>query len=194
MTGSRSAPNGALGVGLLGAASPRGSRALLSALLSALLLALLASPAGAHDREIATFALQPVAAKADGVEARGWVLEVHVARAALDAVLADGPAEAVDPKGWRARAVAYIKRHVRLLRGETSLNLGAGGIRVGGHQTDLRFLLPELPAAGGRLKVRIDAFSEDGHQSNVLKLRGSTPRTVVLTAENDFSVEIELVR
>lgn len=157
-------------------------------------LCMLAGAGLAHDRNITTFVLQPVAAKADGVDARGWVLEVHVARAALDAALADGPAEAADPKGWRTRAVAYVKQHVRLVRDEKPLTLGAGGIRVGGHQTDLRFLVPALPAKGARLKVRIDAFAEDGHQNNVLKLRGATPRTVVLTAEDDFSAEVELSR
>lgn len=161
----------------------------------ALGLALLwAPPAHAHDRDIATFVLAPVAARGDGVKARGWTLEVHVARHALDAALADGPSAAADPKGWRERAVAYVKAHVRLSHGDEPLTLGAGGIRVGGHQTDLRFLIDGLPAAGGALQITIDAFAEDGQQSNVLKLRSSHPHTVVLNADEGFSARVTLKR
>jgi len=65
---------------------------------------------------------------------------------------------------------------------------------VGGHQTDLRFLVSGLPPEGGALTVHIDAFAEDGHQSNVFKLRGSAVRTVVLTAGNDHTAEVKAAR
>lgn len=160
--------------------------------LASLLVA--SGPASAHDRDIATFVLTPVAARADGVKARGWTLDVHVARHALDDVLADGPPEAADPAGWRARAVAYLKAHVRLTHAGAPLTLGAGGIRVGGHQTDLRFMVEGLPPAGGEVALRIDAFAEDGHQSNVVKLRHKTPSTVVLGPEADFTATVTLTR
>lgn len=167
-------------------------RAPLAALLFVAGLCLPA-PAQAHNGDVATFVLLPMAVEADGVKARGWVLQVHVARHALDAVVGL-PSEADDPKGWRERAVAYVKAHVRFDHGGQRLALGSGGIRVGGHQTDLRFLLPGLPPAGGALKVRIDAFAEDGHQSNVVKLRGAEAKTTVLTADDDFSADITLRR
>lgn len=149
-------------------------------------LALLwAPPAPAHDVDVATFALRPAAAE-DG--ARGWILDIHVPQAALQRALERQTVRPpADPVAWREAAVAYLRSHVRITSGGASVRFGGGGIKVGGHQTDARFLyaIPD----GALLSITINAFAEDDHQSNVLKLRGATPRTVVLTLDNHFTVD-----
>ncbi len=149
-------------------------------------LALLwAPPAAAHDVDVATFALRPAAAEKG---ARGWVLDIHAPRAALQRALDRSKgAHPVDPVAWREAAVAYLRAHVRITSDGAPVTFGGGGIKVGGHQTDARFLY--AIADGAPLSITIDAFAEDDHQSNVLKLRGATPRTVVLTLDNHFTVD-----
>lgn len=149
----------------------------------------LLAPAHAHDPDIATFVLRPVAAAPDGAEAaKGWVLDVHVAQAAL--VRAVG--QPSDPKRWREAAVAYLRRHIRLTVDGAPIAFGGGGIKVGGHQTDAR-LLYALPD-GATVDVTIDAFTDDGHQSNVLKLRGAAPRTIVLGDDAGYTARLTLRR
>lgn len=158
--------------------------------LAALALTLLAliAPTHAHDADIATFILRPVAASPDGAEpAKGWVLDVHVAQAAL--VRAVGKPADTD---WREAAVAYLRRHIRLTLDGAPVAFGGGGIRVGAHQTDAR-LLYALPD-GATVDVTIDAFTDDGHQSNVLKLRGATPRTIVLGEDTAYTARLTLRR
>lgn len=149
-------------------------------------LVALLTPAHAHDADIATFVLRPVAAGAEGA-AKGWVLDVHVAQAAL--VRAVGKPADTD---WREAAVAYLRRHIRLTVDGAPVAFGGGGIRVGAHQTDAR-LLYALPD-GATVDVTIDAFADDGHQSNVLKLRGATPRTIVLGEDTAYTARLTLRR
>lgn len=156
------------------------------AALALTLLALLA-PAHAHDADIATFVLRPVAAGAEAA-AKGWVLDVHVAQAALVRALG----EPTDPKPWREAAVAYLREHIRLTVDGAPVAFGGGGIRVGAHQTDAR-LLYALPD-GATVDLTIDAFADDGHQRNVLKLRGAVPRTIVLGEDTAYTARLTLRR
>lgn len=157
--------------------------------------------AHAHNRDVATFVIEPVAASAkgpDGPAARGWLLSMHLPSTALYAATVIGldptARSALTERAFKARAVAYLKRHVRVTRGDQPIALGSGGIRLGPHQSDLRFLLVGMPVDGGPLTVEIDAFSEDGHQSNVLKVRGAQRQTVTLTADRDYRATVRLRR
>jgi len=216
--------------------------------LAVALLCLMCVPgmAAAHDRDVATFVISPVTTKAtaDRPAVKGWMMEMHVPTAALHTALVTelgkAPVEALSKKAYKERAVDYLWRHIEM-KTDTPVTLGGGGIKLGPHQTDLRFTLRRQTSQGERVGrprdpqddssalstplgvgpprrdsataspvrldrgrngsrthpvdfaddplvwVKIDAFTEDGHQSNVLKVRGAKPRTVVLTAENNYA-------
>ena len=123
---------------------------------------------------------------------------MHLPSAALHTVTVAGldakAQAALDQAAYKQRAVDYLKRHTRLSLDGAPVELGPGGIRLASHQSDLRFLLRGLPDAGATLVVQIDAFTEDGHQTNVLKIRGAARKTVLLTAEVGYRATIELRR
>lgn len=159
-----------------------------------LLWALASAPAAAHSPNVASFALEQTA--------QGWWLEACFPQIALDRALrgwlGDEAVESLSPTAWREAAVAYLKRTVQIRADGAPVALGAGGIRLGEHETDLRLSLPGLPAGARALEVTITSFSEVGAQYNVLRVEragAGGPEVLdrrVLSPDDGFSERIAL--
>lgn len=159
-----------------------------------LLLALLAaSPAArAHGGHTAAFELQELPS--------GWIISAHFPRSTADRALEERLGLVVldnlDPVAYREAVVAYFRDTVRVSADGGPLQpWGAGGIRLGDHQTDLRLSLPELPAAVETVEVELAAFTEDASQVQVLRVlragRGQVARAV-LTAADGYRARLEV--
>ena len=153
----------------------------------------LASPAAwAHAPNVATYELGRIG----GV----WTLDVHLATAGMHEALKQRHPERalseLEPRAYEALLVAAIEQGTAIELEGVPVRLGEGGVRLGAHQTDLRFVLEGAPAEVTRVRARIDALSERGGQHNVLRAPGAPPKTsrhVVLREDNDFSAELCLV-
>ena len=143
-----------------------------------------AAHAHAHAPNIATFVV--------GERAGDTVLTVHLSGAGLHHALGQiVDISTLDENAYKVAAVALLRDGTHLvLDGEPAL-LGKGAIRLGGHQTDVIFDLPDRPVAS-LLGSRITALSKVDNQHNVLRLDGPEPVQWVLAERNNFTLSAEL--
>ena len=93
----------------------------------------------------------------------------------------------ISVRDYKKLTVAYLKKHLFLTTGDTILKIGKGGIKLGSHQTDLKFLIENYPKNVENLEVKIDAFRENENHHSVFwwnKISGRSK--VVLSEKNDF--------
>lgn len=89
--------------------------------------------------------------------------------------------------------IAYIKDNFSLAVNDVAVTLRKGGIKLGDHQTDLKFVLPPFPDRIDEIDVRIPAFAEnDQHQTIFSYLVDDNTGHVILRADNDFHATVAL--
>ncbi|MGB5553725.1 MAG: hypothetical protein WBM83_03625 [Flavobacteriaceae bacterium] len=95
----------------------------------------------------------------------------------------------VDYKQW---AVAYVKDNFHLNINGNQIELLNGGLKLGNHQTDLKFVTEKLPNAFHTLEVEINAFRENEHHQTIFSwsLHGETDK-VILSDNNDYSASVK---
>ncbi len=151
------------------------------------------STAQAHNPEIATFRLQH---KTDQIS----ILEIDLARAGLDAALfkfyPEVDLENISAKSYKELLVNYLKETILMTShlGE-KIRLGEGGIKLGGHQTSLKFIVENFPQKPKELNFTINSFSENKNQTNILRLLiNGERRKYFLKKKNNFSTKVLLER
>jgi len=87
--------------------------------------------------------------------------------------------------------VAYIKDNFHFLVNHKKLRLDQGGIKLGSHQTDLKFVLPAFPQKVQDLSIHIPAFQENANHQTIFSyvIHGKADK-VILTPENDYQSAI----
>ena len=74
--------------------------------------------------------------------------------------------EALSAEAYKKFVVQYIKENFSLTIDDTHITLLDGGIKLGNHQTDIKFITSQLPLEFETINVKIDAFREnDDHQT-----------------------------
>jgi hypothetical protein len=87
--------------------------------------------------------------------------------------------------------VDYVKRNFSLSVNKQEVALQAGGIKLGSHQTDLKFVLASFPEQVERIDVNIPAFSEnDNHQTIFSYSIAGKDEHVILSLDNDYQSSI----
>ncbi|WP_405610588.1 hypothetical protein [Polaribacter sp. Asnod1-A03] len=101
--------------------------------------------------------------------------------------------ENIDEKAWKELIVNYIKEHFTLNVDGVKITLAKGGIRLGDHQTDLKFILPPLPLEPKNIFVHIPAFKENGKHQTIFayNILGKVDK-VILSDKNNFKADINL--
>ncbi|MEM8939828.1 MAG: hypothetical protein AAGC64_10825 [Bacteroidota bacterium] len=95
--------------------------------------------------------------------------------------------KSLELNAYKKLVVSYIRKHVCLKADEVNLELGYGAIKLGNHQTDLRFYVKKYPEKVKSLAVEIDAFKENGNQQTVFWWYTTEAATkVILSSENGF--------
>lgn len=152
-----------------------------------ILIVWVAGDLAAHNSKIATINLSIV----DGE----WVMQMSFAQASLDAEIlkaySEEQVERMDPielKQWFAN---YVRDNIEIWSNEQRLMLGAGGILLGDHQTDLKFSIPDMPIFPERMKFRMSVCEESHNQTNILRIfQGDDMTKFFLSADNDFSTDL----
>ncbi|WP_446050375.1 hypothetical protein, partial [Zobellia laminariae] len=64
-------------------------------------------------------------------------------------------------------------------------------LKLGSHQTDLKFITSDLPTKFNNLAIKIGAFKENDHHQTVfsLSLHGVSDK-VILTEKNDYATSV----
>jgi hypothetical protein len=93
----------------------------------------------------------------------------------------------MDQKDFKELIVSYIKEHFDLHVDNRKLELIEGGIRLGDHQTDLKFVLEPIKDNIKIIEVAIPAFKENGeHQSIFSYTINSLRDRAILSSRNDY--------
>ncbi|WP_397363151.1 hypothetical protein [Olleya sp. R77988] len=92
---------------------------------------------------------------------------------------------------YKQLAVRYLKENFNLnINGETIV-LSEGGIKLGNHQTDAKFIVKDLPKTFKTLNIDINAFKENKNHQTVFSvlLNGNTSK-VVLNKNKDYTASV----
>ena len=94
---------------------------------------------------------------------------------------------------YKKLAVKYIKDNFYLKINKSEVILQDGGIKLGNHQTDLKFVLRELPETFKILTVKINAFIENKNHQSIfsLRLNGKTSK-IILSQNNNYSASVTI--
>ena len=157
----------------------------LKTYLSLFILAL-TTLAYAHNPTIASYSLRQL----DHV----WILEGSFAQSGLHAAISEVHPGIIaeNTPSYKEAIAEYVKSHIEIRLSDGSLwNLKEGGVRLGNHQSDVKFVLSKLDHMPESIDVSISCLAENDHQQNILRVPalGSVDH-VVLTEENDFQTII----
>jgi len=88
--------------------------------------------------------------------------------------------------------VDYIKKNFTLFIDKDEVKLDKGGIKLGSHQTDLKFVLPAILPSLESLHISIPAFKENENHQTIFthNLNGSDHK--ILKASNTYKATIIL--
>ncbi len=78
--------------------------------------------------------------------------------------------EKIDRQYYKELLTAYVKQHIQLSTPQGPIRIGEGGIRLGNHQTDLRFAIADVPTDMQQLQVSITCGIENEHHQNLFWL------------------------
>lgn len=99
----------------------------------------------------------------------------------------------ISVNNYKKLAVQYLKNHIYIKAGNTLLSIGEGGIKLGSHQTNFKFLIENYPSEVNDLEVHINAFNEnENHHSVFWWKRIDAKSKVVLSERNDFRAAFNL--
>ena len=127
--------------------------------------------------------------------AGGGLLNIYLSQTGLHEALLKYSKETdfdnISPTAYKRLAVQYIKSHIDITADNIPLVIGEGGIKLGNHQTDLRFSIDRVPQNIQLLDAKIDIGKENGNHHTVFwwkQKEGS--RKVVLSTRNQFQSEL----
>ncbi|WP_420580370.1 hypothetical protein [Reichenbachiella sp.] len=153
-----------------------------------LLIGSMVFSAVAHNAKIATFTLRDTGA--------GWLVEMNFAQAGIDATMIETHGseklEKLDRKSYQNLIVEYVKSNFHLTVDGEIIKLRNGGIMLGSHQTDLKFVLPEMPPHPAEAQVYIPMFGNTYNHTNLFRIyRGGKNITkFFLSEDNGFNVDL----
>ncbi|MBU2929685.1 hypothetical protein [Winogradskyella psychrotolerans] len=91
-------------------------------------------------------------------------------------------------ENYKKLIVNYIKSHFFLIINDVKVELLDGGLKLGKHQTNMKFVTTKLPLEFESLEAHINAFKENEHHQTIfsLILNGKTSK-VILNEANNFT-------
>lgn len=89
--------------------------------------------------------------------------------------------------------VDYIKNNFQLSIGKKDITLKEGGIKLGSHQTNLKFVLPPFSENIEKMRIDVPAFQENNNHQTIFSysIKGKTDH-IILNADNDYQSTITL--
>ena len=141
-----------------------------------------------NNAKIATYTLRDTG--------EGWFIEMNFAQAAIDAemqkIYSEEQLTGIGEDEYKKMFLAYLHAHVVLRVDGEKIPFESGGILLGSHQTDVKYVLPQIPSQPQTMSVYLPMFEEVYKQTNLFRIyRGGGKFTkFFLSADTDFSVNI----
>jgi len=119
------------------------------------------------------------------------ILEVNLAQYGVEQALIkkypDLDLKSINPTDFKELLINYLKENIAITIDDQQLKIGKGAIKLGSHQTDLRFQLERIPAHPNCVIVDAHCFQENDHQQNFFRVAYQELEVrKILTQENNF--------
>ena len=99
--------------------------------------------------------------------------------------------EGMNQKQFEALIVDYVKRNFSLSVNDQEITLQKGGIKLGSHQTDLKFVLPAFIEQIEHVDVDIPAFNENENHQTIFSYNiAERAEHVILSLNNNYKSSI----
>lgn len=146
----------------------------------------------AHNAKISTFTLRDTGA--------GWMVEMAFAQASIDVAMQnifdEYQLKNFTSEEYRNEVIDYVKEHFHLKANGINIELDDGGIMLGNHQANLKFVLPQIPINPDKMKVYIPMFGNMFNHTNIFRIYrgGAKVDKVFLSSDNDFRANVEFTK
>lgn len=148
-------------------------------------LVLAFASAKAHNPNTSSVVVSPI----NGVWVIQYTISQEGANIALNEFYKDVDLQNITQTEYKKLYIKYIKEHTSLVVNNTKISLASGGIKLGSHQTDMKFLLPNFPKDFSDIQLKLNIFKENKGQHTVVKFTENDKSfRKVLNHDNNFSV------
>ncbi|MEP1033008.1 hypothetical protein [Ekhidna sp.] len=143
----------------------------------------------AHNAKIATYTLRDTGA--------GWFIEMNFAQAAVDAQMLKMHDKEVLSKmnkdDYKKSFLKYLTENIHLRVDGKKIKFVSGGILLGSHQTDVKYILPEISGHPQNMSVYLPMFEHIYNQTNLFRIYrgGDKFSKFFLSTDNDFSANLK---
>lgn len=123
------------------------------------------------------------------------ILNIKLSQAGLHAALEkahpDEDITALSGTAYKKLAAGYLKENFALTINQQPVPLLEGGIKLGSHQTDIKYITSTIPGEIVDLSVSIPAFKENEYHQTIFSIshQGETDK-IILNEHNDFSESV----
>lgn len=94
----------------------------------------------------------------------------------------------IEPNDFKELLVNYLKENIKIAINGQQLTIGKGGIKLGSHQTDLKFQIDNIPINPKVIEVNAHCFQENiAHQNFFTVVYNGLKNRITLNKENNFS-------
>ena len=139
---------------------------IMKKLLFIIALAFISINASAHNPNTASIVISPI----NGV----WVAQLTISQEGASYVLtsyyADKDLNSIEVAEYKELYIDYLRKKISLIVDNKNIKLSSAGIKLGNHQTDIKFLLPDFPKNYKIVQLNLPIFTENKQQHTVVKI------------------------
>lgn len=142
----------------------------------------------AHNPNTTSVVFSPI----NGIWMAQFTISQEGANNALAQFYSDKNFKNISEAAYKKMYVEYIKKKFTLLVDGNIVLFDSGGIKLGSHQTNIKFLLPDFPKEFKTVELNFPLFEENKEQNTVVKfeLEKKTIRKI-LNHHNEFNLLFE---
>lgn len=86
----------------------------------------------------------------------------------------------------------YVRGHFKMTVDNEEIHLDSGGVKLGSHQTDIRFIIPSLPQEYDKVEISAPLFEENLNHHSIFRFNDGTYEIrKVLSQANGFRFGFE---
>ncbi|NQX84667.1 MAG: hypothetical protein HRT67_01880 [Flavobacteriaceae bacterium] len=142
----------------------------------------------AHNPNTASVVFSPT----NGVWVAQFTISQEGASYALNKYYTDTDLSSIDADTYKTLYIDYLRKKMRLMVDNQEVKFSSAGIKLGGHQTDIKFLLPDFPKNYKEVYLKLPIFEENEGQHTVVKFVTNTKSIrKVMSRSNSYDMHFE---
>lgn len=161
---------------------------ILKKLISILALIFISINVSAHNPNTASVIISPI----NGVWVVQFTISQQGANYALNNYYNNKDLNSIEIKEYKELYINYLRNKLSLIVDNKQIKLSSAGIKLGDHQTDIKFLLSDFPLNYSLVKLKLPIFEENKQQNTVVRfLENNKTIRKVMNKSNGFEMSFE---